>query len=63
MFAILAVAIVLIVAVGNRATTQYVALAVLGSLAWLGSVLFVMGYQNVDIKGSSGSGSTGASSG
>ena len=38
----------------NNGTAEYVALGILGGLGWLGSVLFVMGYGNVDLKGSSG---------
>lgn len=45
----------------SNGTAEYIALGVLGGLAWLGAVLFVMGYQNVDLKGSSGSGSGGSS--
>lgn len=40
-------------------TASDVVLAVLGGLAWLGLVLFVMGYKNVTLSGSSGSGGSG----
>lgn len=33
---------------------EYVVLAVLGGLGWLGALLCIMGYQNVTVKGSSG---------
>lgn len=68
MVGILAGTLAMISTVNATGTAVYVSLAVVGGLAWLGSVLFVMGYQNVTLSGSSGSppptsgGSKGASS-
>jgi hypothetical protein len=38
----------------STGTAEYVVLAVLGGLGWLGALLCVMGYKNVTVKGSSG---------
>lgn len=55
MIVILIVSICLLMFIKNRTTAEYVAGAILGSLAWLSIVLFVMGYQSVNVKGSTGS--------
>jgi len=52
--AVLIVALVLIAVAHSSGTAEYVGLGILGGVSWLGAVLFVMGYQNVTVKGSTG---------
>ena len=56
-------AVVLMAIAHSTGVAEYVALGILGGLAWLGMVLFVMGYGNVSLTGSSGSPSGGAAGG
>lgn len=60
MLGIMIAALVLSAIAHSTGAAEYVALGILGGLGWLGSVLFVMGYQKVDLKGSSGPNSGGA---
>jgi ribosomal protein L12E/L44/L45/RPP1/RPP2 len=60
---IVVTAVVLIAIAHSTGVAEYVALGVLGGLGWLGTVLFVMGYGNVSLTGSSGSPSGGAGGG
>ena len=57
MAVILIVALILTAVAHSTGSAEYVALGILGGLSWLGTVLFVMGYQSVNITGSSGSNS------
>lgn len=52
--AVLIVSLVLIAVAHSNGTAEYVGLGILGGLSWLGAVLFIMGYQNVTVKGSTG---------
>jgi hypothetical protein len=56
-------ALIFVFVASSSGTAVYVALAVLGGLAWLGVVLFVMGYQTVDVKASTGQDSSSSSGG
>jgi hypothetical protein len=58
--AIMIAAVVLVAVAHSQGQAEYVTLGILGGLAWLGAVLFVMGYQSVDLEGSSGSGASGS---
>lgn len=54
MAAVTTLAVIFIFISHAKGTAEFVALGVIGGFGWLGTVLFVMGYQTVSVKGNTG---------